>query len=74
MSHKVNIHHFVEGAFTVTNMIFDSFDEAKAFTDGFTGHHSLRIFNDNGDIVHSHMPSRESVTLDVPASLSITVN
>jgi hypothetical protein len=65
----------IDGVFTTVNSHFNSFDEAKSYISGISGHHSLKIFNDDGELVHIDSPAEAGlVTLDVPASLSITVN
>jgi hypothetical protein len=71
----VKVHRIVDGVFTTSNKFFDSFEQAKKFVEGVSGHHSLKILDDHGTLLHIDSPAEAGlVTLDVPASLSITVN
>ena len=74
MAHMVKIHHMIDGVFTTKNSFFNSLDEAMSFISGISGHHTVKIFDENGSLVHHDSPAEQGlVYLDVPASISTQV-
>jgi len=72
MAHMVKIQRVINGFLETKNHFIDSLEEAIAFIEKHPDAH-CRIFDENGTHKHERHPLG-TVSIDVPASLSVSVN
>jgi len=72
MAHMVKVQRFLNGFLETKNHFIDSLEEAIAFIEKHPDAH-CRIFDENGEHKHERHPLG-TVSIDVPASLSVSVN
>ena len=72
MAHMVKVQRVINGIFESKNHFIESLEEAIAFIEKHPDAH-CRIFDENGEFKHERHPVG-TVTIDVPASLSASVN
>jgi|GEM_PF-6569979 len=72
MAHMIKIQKWVDGFLETKNHFIETLEEAIAFIENHPDAH-CRIFNENGEHKHERHPLG-TVSIDVPASLSVSVN
>jgi hypothetical protein len=58
MKHKVKTHNWFSGTLRAREYIFNTLEEALGFLNG-RKHHSAKVFNEMGELVH-HQSSSDS--------------
>jgi hypothetical protein len=57
MKHKVRSHRWHNGRLRVTEMEFDSFEEAQAHAESRFGSDSVKVYDENSELVASITPT-----------------
>ena len=57
--HRVRLHHWRDGILVVNDYWFEEMDNALDFTNNSNAH-SAKIYNPEGDIIHSSSPASNS--------------
>jgi hypothetical protein len=54
--HRVRLHQWNNGRLQITDSWFDSFEEAISFSSNSQQAHNIKVFNEDGAVVHSGKP------------------
>jgi hypothetical protein len=55
-THRVRLHHWTEGRLSMIDHWFESIEQALEFA-GDSDAHTIKVFDEDGDIVHSISPT-----------------
>ena len=55
--HRVRLHRWENGRLRITDTWFEEFEDAFSFANNLREAHSVKVFNDDGAVVHSGKPA-----------------
>jgi len=55
--HKVKSHRWIDGKLTTVWDFFESFEDAKIFAENQVDSHSVKVYTDSNELLHSIQPT-----------------